>query len=64
MFSLNMKYRIKMSLELIFCLCYVYYRYVILFHSWFVIPHNTGPLWTVAVKALIYVKLIETEMNK
>lgn len=27
-------------------------------------PHNTGPLWTLAVKALIYVDLIETEMDK
>lgn len=36
----------------------------VLFRSGSVMPHNTGPLWTVAVKALIYVELIETEMDK
>lgn len=41
----------------------VYCRFV-LFSSCFVMPHNTGPLWTVAVKALIYVEVIETEMDK
>lgn len=41
-----------------------FYLTCVLFLCCFVMPHNTGPLWTLAVKALIYVDLIETEMDK
>lgn len=40
------------------------YGLFVLFQSCFLILLNTGPLWKQAVKALIYVELIETEMDK